>query len=74
MIDKATRRRINSACGHAMVGVLVLFTVLAGGTAPAQAALQVSNLGQGTATETMLHVGTSKSKGFKPAGIRRATV
>ena len=43
-------RRIKSACGYTVAGVLLLVTVLAGGAAPAQAAILVSNLGQGAAT------------------------
>ena len=58
-------RRIKSACGHAVVGVLVLVTVLAGCAAPALAALQVSNLGQGTAMETMLARWDIEVQGFQ---------
>ena len=58
-------RRIKVKCSHAMAGLLVLVTVLAGCAAPALAALQVSNLGQGTDTETMNASWDAELQGFE---------
>ena len=42
-------RKIKSACGHAVVGVLVLVTVLAGGAGEARAVTLASNVGRSIA-------------------------
>ena len=69
IIDKATMRRIKSACGRAMAGVLVLFTVLAGGAGEACADDLVGNINveptyHNDATVTLVDVDGRKAQRF----------
>ena len=69
MIDKVTLRQIRAACGHALAGVLLLVTVLAGGAGVAWAADLVGNINVVTiyhsdATVDYVDVGVRKAQRF----------
>ena len=78
MIDKAPLRRILAAWGHALAGVLLLVTGLAGGAGEAQATILVSNLGQGTSTTLLESSWDPEGQGFQTgthsAGYRLTSV